>query len=231
MVKKYRNEWKYCCSDYYFQQLIPRLEGILELDKHAENDGFYKVRSLYFDDLKDTCAMNVNAGASNRFKYRVRYYNNNLDTLHFERKEKLYGKCRKYNCKLSNNEYSKLVSGDVWDIFWDNENIDLKKFCIDVISKGFRPKLITDYERKAYVDKNLNMRVTIDKNIFVSGDVEDFIKGEYNILPLLNTNKHILEVKFDDILPQYIKELLNMRCLNQTSFSKYYVGSQKLKRV
>ena len=230
MGKNYRNEWKYCCPDYYLTQLISRLENFLEPDCNASDD-YYRVRTLYFDDINSSCAMSVNAGASKRFKYRLRYYDDNISTLHFERKEKLFGRCRKFISSVSTVECNLLCNGDVWPVFWGNDNDYLKKFCVDIISKSFSPKIITDYERKAYVDENLNIRITIDKNIFVSKDIENFLDGVYDLMPIQNTNWHILEIKFDEILPKYIMDIINMRCLNQTSFSKYYIGRQKLMRV
>ena len=225
MVKKYRNEWKYCCSDYYLEQLRRRLEGVLNRDTHADSNGTYVVRSLYFDDRKYTCAMAVNAGASCRFKYRLRYYSDDMSTLHLELKEKKYGRSHKSSCLLSGEQFFKLIKGDIWELFWQTDSTLLKKFCIDIGTRGYSPKVITEYEREAFVEPNLNIRVTIDRNIFASKNVEDFLSGNYSSkYPLQSTGMHVLEVKFDELMPSYIHQLIEMAGLIQTSFSKYYIG-------
>lgn len=229
MPRKYRNEWKYCCSTYCLEQLKNRLNGILEHDKHSGDKGVYIVTSLYFDDLRNSCAMAVNAGASKRFKYRLRYYNNDISTLHLELKEKVYGRCHKSSCAISMEQFNIMMNGDIWDLFWDTNDNLLKKFCIDVVTKGFKPKVITEYEREAFVEPNLNIRVTIDRNIFASSDLENFLEGDYQDKQFLQSKgMHVLEVKFDEILPKYIHQLTNMIGIIQTSFSKYYIGLQKV---
>jgi len=46
-------------SDYYV--LKSRLSAVMELDSHVDKaTGQYQIRSLYFDDLNDTC---LNKGA------------------------------------------------------------------------------------------------------------------------------------------------------------------------
>lgn len=229
MLKKYRNEWKYCCSAYNLEQLRNRLCCVLEHDKHSDDKGLYTVRSLYFDDIRNSCAMAVNAGASKRFKYRLRYYGDDINTLHLELKEKVYGRCHKSSCAISSEQFDMLIKGEIWDLFWNTNNNLLKKFCIDIATKGFSPKVITEYEREAFVEPNLNVRVTIDRNIFASLDLENFLKGNYQDKQFLQPKgMHVLEVKFDDFIPKYIHQLVNMIGIIQTSFSKYYIGLQKV---
>lgn len=229
-AKKYRNEWKYCCSDYYVMQLRNRiLDSLLTPDIHSDKNGVYQVRSLYFDDIRNSCAVDVDAGSSKRLKYRLRYYNNDLETLHLELKEKVYGRGRKYSCPISIEQYEKIMSGDIWNLFWQTEDKLLQRFCIDSANRGFSPRIITDYEREAYVEKDLNIRVNFDRNIFASDDIEQFLTGKYSKVVLQKSNMQILEVKFTDLLPKHIHDIINMKCLAQKSFSKYYIGFQILK--
>ena len=57
---KYRHEYKCYINigDYYI--LRSRLKHIMELDKHAGEDGQYSIRSIYFDDLKDSALFEKN---------------------------------------------------------------------------------------------------------------------------------------------------------------------------
>lgn len=226
-MKKYRNEWKYCCTEKELLDVEARTKGILQPDSHAE-DGKYMVHSLYFDDRAYSCARATEMGLGKRYKYRIRYYGDSPEMLRLERKEKENGRCRKETCFLTTQEYHCIMNGQIEEVFWNTHNEVLKQFCIAVWKKGFEPKVIVDYERTAYVEEIANVRITFDKNIAVSGDVEHFLDGGYVTSPILERGKHLLEVKFDEILAGYIKKVLYVDTLQQTSFSKYYIGLKQL---
>ncbi len=227
-MKKYRNEWKYCCTERELLDVEARAKGILQIDSHAGADGTYMVHSLYFDNRSYSCAHATEMGLGRRYKYRIRYYGNSPKTLRLERKEKENGRCRKLTCLLTTKQYESIMTGQIEEVFWNTDNKVLKQFCIDIWKKGFEPKVIVDYERIAYVEEISNIRITFDKNITASGDVEHFLDGDYAASALLEKGKHILEVKFDEILPGYIKKVIYVDTLQQTSFSKYYIGLKKL---
>ena len=227
-MKKYRNEWKYCCTEQELLGVEERAKGVLQLDSHAAEDGVYKVHSLYFDNASYYCARTTEMGLGNRFKYRIRYYGDYPEILRLERKEKKNGRCRKESCLINMYEYECILDGRIEEVFWNTQNEVLKKFCADIWKKGLMPKVIIDYERVAYVEEITNIRVTLDKNITASGNVERFLDRDYMTEPLLEKGKHVLEVKFDEILPGYIKKVIYIDTLQQTSFSKYYLGLMKL---
>ena len=230
-MKKYRNEWKYCCLESQLKLLDCRLKNLLKLDSNSGSNGKYVVHSLYFDDFKDRCAKENEAGDFKRFKWRIRYYDNSYESIHLEYKEKLFGMCYKKSCPITKDEYSKLLVCDVLDIFWNTDKDLLKKFCIDIMNKNFTPKVIIDYERRAYIDLNTNIRITLDTNISAAYNFEKFLSNDYAKYPLQDKNYHILEVKFDDILPGYIKNIVSSYNFIQISFSKYYLGRKKLEEV
>ena len=64
--KTYRNEWKYCCSENDLEMIRNRLDAVLDKDSHSDRDGKYEIHSLYFDDYKDTCAKENDAGISEK---------------------------------------------------------------------------------------------------------------------------------------------------------------------
>ncbi len=230
-MKKYRNEWKYCCTEKQLLTIEARTRGILSLDSHADYGGGYVVHSLYFDDNVCSCARDTEMGISERYKYRFRYYGNDLQTLRLERKEKKNGRCRKQTCPVSVQEFECIMRGQIEEVFWKTDSTVLKKFCVDVWKRGFAPKIIIDYERVAYVEEISNVRITFDKNITASSSTRLFLEGNYLAVPILEKDKHILEVKFDYILPGYIKKTVNASNLQQTSFSKYYIGLKRTKGI
>jgi hypothetical protein len=230
-MKKYRNEWKYYCNDLELSLLNSRLKEVLYLDSNSAMNGKYYVHSLYFDDYKNLCARDTDAGISKRFKWRIRYYNNEINNLKLEKKEKLYGRCHKKTTHLSINEFNCIIKGDVTDIFWNTDEELIKEFCLDIMCKHFTPKVIIDYERIAYIENISNVRITLDTNISSAYEFSRFLIGDYINFPLQCKGEHILEVKFDDILPSYIKNIVCSYGFRQTSFSKYNVGRNILREV
>ena len=201
-----------------------KLAEVLQMDPYAGENGKYVIHSLYFDDYKDTCARENVAGEGKRFKYRIRYYGDDSGRLWLEKKEKQNSYCHKRKCPVSLEEYGLFIEGNSSEVFWNTKEQLLKEFCIDIITGGFRPKVIVSYEREAFVEIISNVRITMDYNISASDEIERFLKGDYLKIPVLERKKHVLEVKFDDVLPSYIKAILQSNILKQQSFSKYYLG-------
>lgn len=230
-MAKYRNEWKYICSPGDMQIIDQKLQGLMIRDTNADANGYYYIHSLYFDDYTDTCAFSNDNAYYDRFKYRIRFYNDNTDFIRLERKEKLFGRCRKLSCKLTAEEYQMLIDRDVIPFLYDETRPVLRQFSLDVLNKVFQPKVITDYNRVAYVEPITNVRVTFDTNITASFFDGSFLNGDYPHFPLQRNDYCVLEVKFDDILPGYLRESIETAKLQQTSFSKYYLGRKILEEI
>ena len=224
-MSKYRNEWKFCCSEAELELLKSRLTELLHFDRYSGEDGQYCVRSIYFDDYTNTCARQNEAGLPDRYKWRIRYYANvESKYIHLEKKVKHDGRGRKYSCALSEDECRALIAGRPDLIIWQNNNEVLRKFCFDIMTKHFVPKVIIEYDRIAFVEPISDIRVTFDMNISASNDFEEFLEGTFKRVPLQEKQRHVLEVKFDDILPSYIRNIVESYGFKQTSFSKYYNG-------
>ena len=227
-MKQYRNEWKYCVQETDLAVIENRLAAVMELDSHSGQSGKYEIHSLYFDDYEDTCADDTSGGVLHRSKYRIRYYEHESSVLKLERKEKLNGRCHKDSTYITDDIYNKLLDGRADEIYWETKNPLLRKFCVHMMTRLFEPRVIIDYERSAYVEDITNIRITIDRNISVSDDIGEFLSGDYMRYPIQIKQEHVLEVKFDYILPGYIKSIVSNKCLQQSSFSKYYLGRLRL---
>lgn len=208
-----------------------RLGAILERDIHSGQDGKYLIHSLYFDDFKDSAVKANDAGISKREKYRIRCYGNQYDFMKLECKEKEGGRCHKETCLLSPAEYQKIMDGNAEEVFWQTEKPLLKQFCVRCMNGYLRPKAIIDFERVAYVEEITNIRITLDENISVSDDFSHFTDGNYIRYPIQEKGQHVLEVKFDYILPGYIKHIVTGRNMVQSSFSKYSLGRKTLQKM
>ena len=196
----------------------------MEIDPHTPDSGRYLIHSLYFDDYKDHAVYTGDAGLSERFKWRIRYYGDDLSYIVLEKKEKKEGRCHKESCKITVDDYNDIINKDPFDLLFDTDKDLIRKLAIDMITKNYRPKIIIDYERIAYVEEITNVRVTFDMKISASYELENFLDGDYQNFYILPSGVNVLEVKFDSILPSYLRNIIESYSYKQTSFSKYYYG-------
>ena len=80
-----RHELKYNLNSMQYELLRAKLRTVLRRDPHAGPDGQYHIRSLYFDDFKNTALFEKQAGISRRKKYRIRIYDLEDDVIKLDR--------------------------------------------------------------------------------------------------------------------------------------------------
>ena len=71
---EFRHEWKHEINTADMLVLKSRLSAVMKYDSHYP-DGTYEIRSLYFDDSKDTALREKLDGVNKREKFRIRLYN------------------------------------------------------------------------------------------------------------------------------------------------------------
>lgn len=226
---KFRNEMKFLCRDEELRIIRQNLSTLLETDPYTDREqGFYQVNSLYFDDYADTCFYDNEYSLGERRKFRIRTYNDQTDIIKLEKKAKDNTLSRKTSCRLSQPEFQQLFEGEVGALYWQADHPLLQEFCRDIMTKLFQPKVIVTYERTAFVDFPGNVRVTLDRNISASYQTEQFLTNDYLRFPVLEAGMNLLEIKFDEFLPQYIKQIIQADGLQQTTFSKYYMAREAI---
>ena len=92
-----------------------------------------------------------------------------------------------------------------------------------MLTRRLRPVVIVEYDRIPYVYKNGNVRITLDTNIRSSSRVETFLDKTIPNRPVLPLGQQLLEVKYDEYLPDCIYRNLQLQSLRQSAFSKYYI--------
>lgn len=221
-LRRFRHEYKYQISKAQLQHLKLQFPDILYPDSHADADGHYLIRSLYFDDLQNTYYYENENGTEPREKFRIRIYNGSSDIIHLELKRKEQGMVHKRSCTISRETAEAMIRGE--PIPWQ-ENMDplLRKFYILQETKLLAPKVIVEYDRFPYVYPDGNVRVTLDLNIGTSTRFEDFFSKEIATRPIMPTDTHLLEVKFDQLLPDFIHRTLQNQQLKRVTYSKYYL--------
>ena len=226
---KYRTEWKYICESHDMEIVRHKIASLLPLD-HNANKEVYNIHSLYFDDYLNTCAFDNDAGNDERFKWRIRYYNDDPEFLKLEKKVKKNDRCYKLVTSMSAEQYDQIVKEDYSAVLWNTDDRLMKEFCIACMTGMFRPKIIVDYERIAYVEPISDVRITFDMNISASLETDRFLYNDYMKFPIQEKDRNVLEVKFDDILPSYLANALSNEALQRNTFSKYYLGRITLER-
>ena len=218
-MEKYRHELKYLIDQGQMLLIRQRLEKTMRLDEHVKG-GSYLISSLYFDDYDDSCFHDVGAGVDLRKKYRMRYYDHDDSRISLECKAKRQNLMLKRSTLLNKEESRALVKGRyLRDISAQDEM--KKEFTGKMMAQGYHPVIIVEYERIPYVYKAGNVRITFDMNVRSSKDIENFLGDYKRLRPVLPHGSLIMEVKYDEYLPNVIYDCLNTGDLEQLSISKY----------
>lgn len=219
---KYRHELKYQISDAQVQMLKNRINHLIPADSHTGKDGIYTIRSLYFDDYENRCFRENEDGTDPREKFRIRIYNHSSERITLECKRKERGKTHKTACPLTVEQTRALMAGCILPDIGSQPPL-LRKLTLLMMTRRMRPVVIVEYDRIPYVYKNGNVRITLDTNIRSSSSVDQFLEEKIPARPVLPVGQQLLEVKYDEYLPDFIYRNLQLHSLRQTAFSKYYI--------
>lgn len=214
----YRHEIKHIISPGDAMSIRANLSAVARLDPHAKKNGCYCIRSLYFDDLADTALHEKLDGVNERRKFRIRYYDDDLSYIMLECKMKRDGVGCKLQERLTLEETRRILEGDIaWLVTSDRPL--LAALYVDMKVRHLRPKTVVAYRRVPYVFSPGHVRVTIDWNIR-TGPPREFLNPKGLTLPI-QENVTLLEVKWDEYLPNVIRQATALRSRAPAAFSKY----------
>lgn len=219
---KYRHEYKYLIDEMENAVLKTRVSSLLAPDRHTQAGGAYRIRSLYFDSPYDHCYYENESGVGERDKYRIRIYNGDAGHIVLEKKSKKRQMTTKKSCLIDERICCQLMSGKGIQIAPDLSE-GQKQLLFEMQSKAMRPVVIVEYVRYPFVEENGNVRITFDEAIGSSNDISGFLKERIAVRPVLSKGMTVLEVKWDEFLPSYIKDHMQLDSLQWCSFSKYYL--------
>jgi len=227
-LSKYRFEYKYYITKQDKILLKNRIEMLLNIDKNAQKTNGYFIRSIYFDDYKDTSLNQVINGISKREKFRIRFYNLDKSYIMLEKKEKINNMTNKKSCRITEEQLIDILEKKNLVIEKTNNSL-LNEFYFKLLFEGYKPACIIDYDRIPYVYSAGNVRITLDYNMAVSYDFENVFSEDLIKVPFIEENRALLEVKFNDFIPDYVRWLLQLNKLERISYSKYAIGRTMLK--
>ncbi len=221
-MSEYRHEYKYFVPVQKMLCIEQRIKPLMHHDLNADSEGIYTIRSLYFDDYENSCYYENENGTDPREKFRLRIYNSDKSLVKLELKQKHSGKTKKMSCNVPYELCGELINGNIPDISAIDSPV-YRKFCMQRMTRLLKPKVIVEYDRRPYVYTDGNVRVTFDLNIRSSNDIRDFFERQIKSRPVMPTNMHIFEVKFDEFLPDFLHQAVEVEKLRQETFSKYYI--------
>jgi hypothetical protein len=230
-----RFEFKYVIDEQCATAVREFVQSYLEPDEFADPDqgNSYRISSLYLDNSELFLYHQTLVGEKNRFKLRIRFYDNNPDGPAFlEIKRRVTDVILKQRATVTREGVLCLLRGEGPDQSWlmgSNEDAKackaLLNFCNLSDSLGAAATVYASYRREAYVSPNSNLiRVTFDRQLLGS----PYEQGASLSLPTQgaspevgNGDKVILELKFTDRFPEWMGDLAQAFNLHRISVPKY----------
>lgn len=221
-MRKYRNEIKFIINKDSAEILKHKLSLIMDLDQNSTEDNSYLIRSLYFDDINSTAYYEKMDGVEYRKKYRIRLYNNDTNFIRLECKYKHENKTSKDQILIDKNICDRIIDGSIKNLKIEEENL-LTKFIIDSKLNNLVPSIIVDYKRLAYTYPVSEVRVTFDSKIRSGRYNYNLYDEDLSTYKVIDDNEVVLEVKFNEILPESIAIILSTVPMIRQAFSKFAI--------
>jgi hypothetical protein len=236
-AQRQRREIKYLIPEERALEVRSYVSSYLEPDEFAagRRNNSYPVHSLYLDS-NDLLTYHAAAnGERNRFKLRIRYYDDDPTTpVFFEIKRRINEGVVKQRARVRREAVHSLLVGEspVPDhlFSWNPQHwFDLLDFRRLVDQLEAAPRAHNAYLREAYVSAGkASVRVTLDRDVRIcpefSGDLGTAIEGGVGIF----TDVVILELKFTERMPSWMIEMVRGFELKSSGAAKYGRGVEML---
>lgn len=214
-----RQERKFLIGLAQYYRFDGQFSCLLRADPHNGPEG-YMVRSLYFDTLEDKDYYDKLAGVEYRRKIRLRIYSPDSSQALLEIKQKQGSNQLKRSLAVSAADARRIARGDYEPLRKYNDPFAAE--CYGVLHMNcYIPKVIVEYQRKAYVLPENDTRITFDSNVRASTFTDAMFEQNTGAFPVLHPSNVVLEVKYNHFLLAYVKEILRVSNRSETAVSKY----------
>ncbi len=236
-LQRQRFELKYFVKEERTAGIRDFVSSYLELDDYGADstDHTYPVHSLYLDsaDLK-TYQASVN-GVKNRFKLRLRYYDEKPNTpVFFEVKARVDNCILKQRCGVRRAAVPMLLAGHLPEpkqlLSTEPRHLAaLQQFNALQQQLQALPKAHVSYSREAWVSHNDNsVRVTFDRAVHIEPAFAfHATTATSHPVPVFG-GPVVLEIKFTSRFPNWLEEMVRCFHLMRGSASKYAEGILRL---
>ena len=219
-----RYEIKFSLNEVQAQQVRDWALAHLAPDSHASDAeaGTYRITTLYLDnEPKDVY---WRRGNYRHQKLRLRRYQNE-SVVFLEQKSRWCYQVEKYRTVIPQSDLPLLASyngSSTWPGGWFHHRI---------LSDGLKPSYQVAYERSAYVGPpdEAPMRLTLDRQISYT-PAHGWTFADFGGLPLFGEGV-ILELKYSDLLPMLLQNLIQLFDLKLKRISKYRLAVQASERI
>ena len=220
MKEKWRQELKYTLTEADSILTAQRLSLFMQRDIHVGNGKEYLIRSLYFDNLYDKALREKLSGTAIRDKFRIRYYDFDPNFIRLEKKSKRYSLGHKYQCRVTEDEVKRILHQD-WEWMAEDERPLVRELYLKMKLELYRPITIVDYKREPFIYAPGNVRITFDRDIRSCKNVHAFFDKGAATVPVLAEGRCIMEVKYDDFLPDVISRTVLTAKNREQAYSKF----------
>jgi hypothetical protein len=225
-----RFELKYIIDEVTARQVRDFARSYLQRDEHSlpELHYAYPIYSVYLDNPGLKLYNSTIQGEKNRYKLRIRYYDfNPWSPIFFELKRRVNEVILKDRAIVRRECLLPLLRGrcpsrsDLVNPSDLDSYYALRNFCELARNISAEGKMIVYYEREAWVTPNDdNVRLTFDRNLRgarFTGNLKPEDKDWVNP----PTEGVVLELKFDNRFPIWMRQLVQSCNLFRTSMAKY----------
>jgi len=223
-----RYEMKYLISESKAEAIAQFVKPCLQVDRYSklQRGGDYPIVSLYLDSDNLRLCRESLTGVKNRFKLRIRSYTDEPDyPRFFEIKRRINTIIVKSRARVMDRDVPTLLAG--LPLPPQNYSADieaLNQFQLYMNSIKAKPKILVRYLRRAWEgDSETRVRVTFDRKLCycVTDAAEVRLGGRGWQENTLTIGGVILEIKFTDRYPAWLKRMVECFDLRQDSISKY----------
>lgn len=230
-----RYEYKFLVSARHVPHIRELARLACRIDKNANADGTYLIRSLYLDsDRYDLYWANEREQAD-RFKMRIRTYPGKKSPVFLEVKRRFKDVIVKSRALVSADIWQKVITcdGPTLDKLPPNTRANVMPFLARLHRHHLHPVLLVQYEREAYVSEiDSYARLTFDKKIVVQpietfeleADPHRWRPVDHTWQTRTTEPMTVLELKFERRPPAWMVAMVRQLGLVRGSFSKYCYG-------
>lgn len=213
-----RYELKYILTNEEYQLILNKVIEYLTPDKYGE----ITIQSLYYDTDNYRLIRNSIEKPIYKEKLRIRSYG--LAT----NDSKIFLELKKKYDKIVYKRRIELPYMNLNKIFFSLDNHgqigkEIKYFCSHY--ENLKPSMLLLYDRMAYINKDLDLRITFDKNVRYRKDNLN-LTSNLDGISLLEDGKVLMEIKTSRAYPLWLVRLLNENHIYKTRFSKYGTAYQ-----
>ncbi len=221
MNVKWRREYKHLINHAERLILEQRLSVLMSRDFNCTGSSTtYHIRSLYFENDANKILREKLSGLAQRDKYRIRYYNFDSSYIRLEKKSKRGAYGHKFGCLLTKEQCRQIMEGNIsW--MQSAEHPLLRDTYLAMTLYRLKPAVIVDYVREAFVHPMGNVRITLDSDLRSSTVTDGLFSKDLPALSILQPGLTVLEVKYDEYLPDFIGQAIQIGNRKDQAISKY----------